>query len=213
MGEFVRRSTLVLAMLVTCACAPDSTTGAPEARVENHYRDRVLDQLDLPLQIFENWEVVDADHPPEPAERYADLTTPNPAECAIGGDLATAAWDVLGSGTRWTGASGTGPDGQTFAVTVFAGDPASTRAVDDYVDACGRTEFGAATVLTLSTFPGITYDTVGFTAATATAATTYLVARTESLRLVLVYTYAGEPQRNPVEAVWKAAYKRFTQPR
>ena len=208
----MRRLTLILAVLATCACGPDPTAGTPAPRVENHYRDRVLDQLDLPLPTFENWEVVDADQLPDLPERYAELTTPRPAECAIDGDLATAAWAVLGSGTRWTSASGTGPDGQRFAVTVFAGDPTSTQAVDDYVNACGRTEFGS-TALTLTEFPGITYDTVGFTAATATAATTYLVARTESLRLVLVYTYAGEPDRNPVGAVWKAAYKRFTQAR
>ena len=218
-ATFLTAGALALAA-VACGCTSAPIPGTASQAPDGPYRERLIDQLDLPLPVFDNWEIVDAARQPTRQDRHADVRDISPQDCAVDATSTRAADDVIYGGTRWTGAQGSGPNGQAFTVSVHASNPAQTDDLTDYLSACAQTEFetpsgrAKSMLARTSAVAQAGFDEViGFsevrTRGQQTTSGLTVVGRANSLALVLVFTNSGDLDTADATAVWKAAAEKF----
>lgn len=212
---------VTLCATVTAGCASATVLGSANPETDP-YRHRLLGQLDLPVSTFHGWEVVETARPPEVDAGSGRERDVRPTECAPGSAVRSGLDAVVGGGSRWTGATGTGPNGQGFQASLYSGNDAPLSDVTKYMDACRRVTFtgdaGQGTWAITEFTPrdrGDFTELVGYSTATtqpqpATVATsTTIVGRSGSMTLVLTYDSPGLLNRDQVDAAWKAAADKF----
>ncbi|MBJ8347457.1 hypothetical protein [Antrihabitans sp. YC2-6] len=220
-------STLVVAATLA-GCAADPVAEQPVSQDSDRYRTQLIDQLDLRLPMFANWEVTDAERRPDAAARYEGLSAAQPAACGLDGAATKAAHTATYGGSDWTGAHGVGPEGQLFDVSILFGNKGTRSDVSSFVEKCASTEFmveGGTATVEVAVAPEFAddafEDVYGYTSKTterrgqevAARSSILVVGKSNSLTLVLTFSNSGDLQTHYAEAVWEAAAQRLERAR
>ncbi|KAA0021478.1 hypothetical protein [Antrihabitans cavernicola] len=210
-----------LCVVVTSGCSSSTVLGAAYP-TSDPYRHRLIDQLDLPVDRFDGWEVVDSSRQPDPRAKTGTMSAVVPADCAPDSALTKKSDAVVYGGTRWTGATGTGPGGERFDASLYASNDAPVSDIVTFVDACRHvsfvTDLGPGTVDINPYTPrdrGEFTDVTGYSTAKpqpqppGITSTATIVGRSDSMTLVVSFSNPGPLDRDRVDAVWKTATDKF----